>query len=140
MPIYEFACSTCRTNFDVVRKLQDYKEPAYCPKCTTEGSRVLSKPAVVGDYAGYTCPVSGKWIEGRKAHEENLKRTGCRIFEPGEKEQFLRNKERQETEWETSIEEAVAHEVASLPPEKQQALAREFESNPDIQITRQTAE
>jgi hypothetical protein len=48
-------------------------------------------PRVVGDYEPYECPVSGKIIEGRKAHEENLKRTGCRLLEPGEKEDNVKN-------------------------------------------------
>ena len=47
-------------------------------------------PRIVGDYAPYECPVSGKVIEGRKAHEENLKATGCRLLEPGEKEDNAR--------------------------------------------------
>lgn len=51
---------------------------------------------VSSDYKGYTCPVSGKWIEGRAAHRENLKRTGCRILEKGEREQNERNRRESE--------------------------------------------
>jgi hypothetical protein len=47
---------------------------------------------VARDYEGYNCPVTGNWIEGRAAHRENLKRTGCRVFEPGELEQFKRDR------------------------------------------------
>ena len=43
-------------------------------------------PMIRGEYAAYECPVTGKMIEGRYAHEENLKATGCRILERGEKE------------------------------------------------------
>lgn len=39
---------------------------------------------VSSDYEAYDCPVTGKMIEGRAAHRENLKRTGCRILEKGE--------------------------------------------------------
>lgn len=48
-------------------------------------------PRVVGDFAAYECPVTGKMIEGRSAHAENLKATDCRILEPGEKEDNTRN-------------------------------------------------
>tara|TARA_R110000737_G_C14306198_1_gene436976 strand:+ start:39 stop:383 length:345 start_codon:yes stop_codon:yes gene_type:complete len=48
-------------------------------------------PQIVSDYETYECPVSGKFIEGRKAHEENLKSTGCRLLEPGEKESNTKN-------------------------------------------------
>tara|TARA_R110000772_G_scaffold194124_1_gene304915 strand:+ start:1129 stop:1476 length:348 start_codon:yes stop_codon:yes gene_type:complete len=51
-------------------------------------------PRVVGDYEAYDCPVSGKIIEGRKAHEENLRATGCRLLEPGEKEDNARTASR----------------------------------------------
>lgn len=39
---------------------------------------------VQGDYEGYVSPASGKYIEGRYQHREDLKRTGCRILETGE--------------------------------------------------------
>jgi hypothetical protein len=32
----------------------------------------MPMPRVIGDYAAYECPVTGKMIEGRKAHQENL--------------------------------------------------------------------
>lgn len=54
----------------------------------------LSKPirlVTQSDYEAYECPVTGKMIEGKAAHQENLKRTGCRILEPGEMEQAKRN-------------------------------------------------
>lgn len=47
-------------------------------------------PRVSGDFAAYDCPITGKSIEGRVAHEENLKRNDCRILEPGEKEDNAR--------------------------------------------------
>ena len=51
----------------------------------------LPSPLVVSDYAAYECPVSGKMIEGRRAHSENLKQTGCRILEKGEFENVKKN-------------------------------------------------
>ncbi|WP_448206485.1 hypothetical protein [Azospirillum sp. sgz302134] len=50
----------------------------------------LPTPMIAGDYAGYECPVSGRWIEGRAAHRENLARTGCRLLEPGESAEAMR--------------------------------------------------
>jgi len=44
----------------------------------------FATPMISGDYEGYDCPVTGKWVEGRAAHRENLKRTGCRLLEKGE--------------------------------------------------------
>jgi hypothetical protein len=38
-------------------------------------------PAVFGDLPGYESPVTGKWIEGKRARREDLKRTGSRPYE-----------------------------------------------------------
>jgi hypothetical protein len=39
------------------------------------------------DLPGYESPVTGKWVEGRKARREDLLRTGCRPYEGREQEQ-----------------------------------------------------
>lgn len=52
-------------------------EPGYTP-------RRPSGPILLGDYSAYDCPVTGKPIEGRYAHSENLKRQDCRLLEKGE--------------------------------------------------------
>lgn len=46
--------------------------------------RSRNGPYIAKDYEGYQCPVTDKWVEGRSAHRENLKRTGCRLLEKGE--------------------------------------------------------
>lgn len=43
------------------------------------------------DIPAYDCPVTGKMIDGRAAHRENLKRQGCRVLEPGETAQAQRD-------------------------------------------------
>jgi hypothetical protein len=45
-----------------------------------------STPAVFGDLPGYESPVTGKWVEGRRARREDLKRSGCRPYEGREQE------------------------------------------------------
>jgi len=47
-------------------------------------SRPRSGPILLRDYSAYDCPVTGKIIEGRAAHAENLARHGCRLLEKGE--------------------------------------------------------
>tara|TARA_R110000751_G_scaffold96964_2_gene188870 strand:- start:1236 stop:1568 length:333 start_codon:yes stop_codon:yes gene_type:complete len=48
-------------------------------------------PRVSGDFDPYDCPITGRTIEGRVAHAENLKRHDCRILEPGERADNTRN-------------------------------------------------
>ena len=51
----------------------------------------LPSPRVASDYEAYECPVTGKEIDGRRAHNENLKATGCRVLETGEHEDNKKN-------------------------------------------------
>lgn len=48
--------------------------------------RAPSGPVVWDDLPGYTSPVTGLWVEGRKARREDLKRTGSRPYEGREQE------------------------------------------------------
>lgn len=64
----------------------------------SKGLRERAKRRVSGsaaqiseDYKGYTCPITGDWVEGRRAHRENLKKHGCRVFEKGEREHYEKN-------------------------------------------------
>lgn len=52
-------------------------EPGYTPRPRTG-------PILLSDYSAYDCPVTGKPVEGRYAHSENLKRQDCRLLEKGE--------------------------------------------------------
>lgn len=47
-------------------------------------ARPRSGPILLRDYSAYDCPVTGRMVEGRAAHSENLKRQGCRLLEKGE--------------------------------------------------------
>lgn len=73
-----------------------------------------ARPHLVSDYEAYECPVTGKMIEGRAAHRENLKRTGCRLFEPGEREQYIKNESRRREE----TAERISSQYAQIISEK----------------------
>ena len=42
MPVYEYRCPKCRTEFEVMRPMSEMDRPALCPKCGTEGERLVS--------------------------------------------------------------------------------------------------
>lgn len=48
------------------------------------------------DIAGYDCPVTGQWIGSRREHRENLKRKNCRLLEPGEKRESIKDRAREQ--------------------------------------------
>lgn len=51
----------------------------------------IPTPMIARDYGVYNCPITGKPVEGRTAHAENLKRHGCRVLEKGEFEDVKKN-------------------------------------------------
>lgn len=53
---------------------------------------------IVGDYEAYECPVTGRMIQGRAAHRENLKQTGCRLLEEGESRDYGKRRREERAE------------------------------------------
>lgn len=107
-----------------------------CETCQAPMERQLSAPAIVADYAGYSCPITGKWIEGRRAHEENLKRHGCRVLETGETEQVSRNRQAEEAKLERGVEDTVEQFYEALPTESREQLAVAVQSGLDVAVER----
>jgi len=138
MPLYEYRCDKCQIRLTRFLPLARYKETQFCEGCANQLERVISAPAVHGDYQGYECPVTGKWIEGRRAHEENLKRTGCRVLEPGETEGVMRRQSTSSTALEDKIAESAAQAVAAMPQEKLNKLESELSAGADISFERKT--
>lgn len=136
MPVYSYKCPLCQKSFDRFLRLVDYDMPQTCD-CGAQAVKQLAAPAVCGDYAGYSCPVTGQWIEGRRAHEENLRRHGCRVLEPGETEAARRNHAAAEAEFDRQIEQTAEQLVAGLPPQKLEKLASEMQSGVTATVERQ---
>lgn len=136
MPMYSYRCD-CGKKFTRLLKLADYQSPQF-HECghTLPALKLIEAPAVRGDYPGYECPVSGKWVEGRKAHQENLKRTGCRLFEPGETSAYQAQVRKDDEALEASIEATADQLITSLPVEKRDRLAAEMEHGLDVEIVR----
>lgn len=42
MPIYEYRCSKCGTDFELMRRMSEINEPALCPQCGAEAERLVS--------------------------------------------------------------------------------------------------
>tara|TARA_R110002051_G_scaffold234_6_gene930 strand:- start:508 stop:828 length:321 start_codon:yes stop_codon:yes gene_type:complete len=77
-------------------------------------ARVLG-PYVQGDYEAYECPITGDLIDGKREHEQNLEKHGCRVHEKGEFEDVKRyGRQLYEAELDRAIDKAVdaaAHEI-----------------------------
>ena len=136
MPVYSYKCPSCQKAFDRFLRLVDYDMPQTCD-CGAQAVKQLCAPAVRGDYAGYSCPVTGQWIEGRRAHEENLARHGCRVLEPGETESARKRHAASEAEFDRQIEQTAEQLVAGLPSRKLEKLASEMQSGVTATVERQ---
>ena len=42
MPIYEYLCPRCKAEFDLMRPMSEADRPAACPKCGSEGQKLVS--------------------------------------------------------------------------------------------------
>lgn len=138
MPTYCYKCKTpgCEEEFDRYLPLARYDEEQGCPGCLQPAEKVLTPVRVIGDYAPYNCPITGQRIDGRKAHLENLKRHGCRIIEPGEKEDVDRKKARTEKELDKNVERSVEQFIDALPVEKKNRLMAEAEAGVTLKAER----
>lgn len=60
MPLYEYYCPTCESQFDLLRPMHRADEEASCPACQNEAPRVLSTFASFSkDSDGATAPLAG---------------------------------------------------------------------------------
>lgn len=137
MPLYDYRCGACKRKREVVLKLAELEEAEVsCLSCGALMARALSAPMVVGDYAPYQCPVTGRLIEGRRAHIENLKETGCRILEPGEKELVAKARRDSDSALDRAVDDSVEKAIHEMPTEKREKLIAEVSAGADAQITR----
>lgn len=81
----------------------------------TEPVSIRGKAAqIMSDIKEYHCPVTGKLIDGKREHRENLKRNNCRLLEPGETREHRKNADRQR---EASLDTMVSKAVRELANE-----------------------
>lgn len=138
MPLYLYKCPTCAAQRDIFKPIAELDRVENCHKCNFAMNRQIVAPMVKGDYPGYTCPVTGTWIEGRRAHEENLKKHGCRILEAGETENVRRSRAQEDAALDAAVEATVDQFVAELPAAKREKLVAEVEGGFTADVVRTT--
>ena len=42
MPVYEYRCLRCDTDFELMRRISEMNEPALCPQCGSKAERLVS--------------------------------------------------------------------------------------------------
>src|ERR671939_631152 len=51
MPIYEYRCGNCGTDFELTRSISQSGDPAPCPNCKKPADKLVSSFASKADYA-----------------------------------------------------------------------------------------
>lgn len=136
MPLYDCVCSSGH-KFERVIPLAQFEEPIICA-CGVAAHRAISLPTIVGgrlDYE-YACPITGKHVVSKRQHEENLKVHGCRVMESGEREYNQRRNADLERDFERKVDETIEREIAVMPSEKREMLAKELMAGTTVEVAR----
>lgn len=136
MPVYTFNCD-CGVVRDIVLAVETRDRLVECEKCHSRMTRrQVYKTAVRGDLPSYECPITGKRVEGRRQHEENLKRHGCRLIEPGETEGVNRSRKQRDDALEREVGETVEATIHQMPNRQREQLVAELQGGVTAEITR----
>jgi hypothetical protein len=106
--------------------------------CAGIGQKMILPPMVRGDIPGYSSPIDGRWVEGRRARLEDLRRSGCRPYEPGEKEQNERARVRENERLDSRIDQTVEQAVLTMPARKKELLEQEVLAGATAVVERST--
>lgn len=88
------------------------------------GFRGAAAPMIAPDLPAYESPVTGQIIEGRAARREDLKRTGCRPYEDGERQEAIKVRADVERKADAKLHEATARAFYAMPESKRRAMTR----------------
>lgn len=139
MPVYEYWCRSCEGKFEAVHSVADYLKPTACPSCGEVGEKRIFTPQVVcDDLPGYQSPIDGRWVEGRRARAEDLRRNGCHPYDPADKAFYAKRRAEEDAQLDRMVEETVSREIAAMPPRKREKLAAELDNGLAAEVVRST--
>lgn len=128
MPLYTFKCPWCGSVERAFRKINERNHPVICQHGAIGHymQRIVEAPSVQTDLPGYTSPIDGRWIEGRRARTEDLRRNNCRPWEgmDVERKEAIKRANEVDHVFERKIEQGVADVYNGMSAESQRALAQ----------------
>jgi hypothetical protein len=91
---------------------------------------------IVGDLPDYTSPVDGKVVSGRVQRRDDLKRTGCREYDPGEKGEMLRRQAADDAALEASVGQSVEKWFYNATPRQRERIVQAMQAGADASLIR----
>lgn len=123
MPIYEAMCDECGKVEDYYQTIDKCRVTPWC--CGKAMHKVILAPSMVrGDIPSYTSPIDGKWIDGRRQRQEDLKRAGCRPWEglDAERKEAAKQEKYIEEKRDAALTKSVSEAFYQLAPSKRDVL------------------
>ena len=122
MPFYTCHCEQCGEYEQIYRHIdQRDNTPMHCGQPM---QRCVEAPAVQVDIGGYQSPIDGRWIEGKSARREDLKRNNCRPWEgmASERQAAIERSKAADKDFEKGVEAAAYNTFNNMSAEKQRAI------------------
>jgi len=113
VPLYEYLCRE-HGRFEGWATMDKRHDLQKCPKCPSFSRFVVSAPRVFCDYPAYISPATGELVEGRRARQNDLAKSGCRPYEPGEMKDAQNAQKLQDAQLDAKIDEAVERTAVEL--------------------------
>lgn len=90
-------------------------------------SKPITHAPMIGKAATYQyqCPITGREINGKRDHEENLARHGCRVLEDGEHQDAARRRQHEAAKLDQSLDEGVTKIIDQMGHDKREQLVKE---------------
>lgn len=127
MPGYEYRCAQGHDKlvFCTVAAMRQTEE---CQYCGQEMGRVITAPILVKAAADvcYDSPIDGRPITSWQARQEDLKRNGCREYDPEMKTDQARRLKDSEAALDRTVDEAVESAIERMPTAKRGQLYSEL--------------
>ena len=126
MPFYEYHCSDGHT-FGSYESIKNHESMKICI-CGKEAPQVISAPMLVKVAADvcYDSPIDGRPITNWQARQEDLKRSGCRPYDPEMKKDAANFRKQQADELDAAIDVHVEEEISKMPTAKRGKLMSEL--------------
>lgn len=99
-----------------------------CERCGVIAHQVITAPLLVKAAAdvSYDSPIDGRPITSWQARQEDLKRNGCREYDPGMRADYDRRCKESASELDASIEASVEEAVEKMSTSKRAKLYSEL--------------